>query len=308
MPVFTEALEQQLLQLRLLTNGAANIWWEAMTAEERRHQADVVGIALSNGAPYYWAPDLCHVLEAAAQSMPMTWLLEPQVLQSPHGFMWFAEPLQLVKRSDQSMDPLRAVSWSRLVWDPDFKGQSRVVDRGANNTADGAWFTAWVTQPESSETRQSLWPVTTWPWRFNQTISDVLDVFRQSTPDDRRVRQRQKACIVGAALALLEQEVFSVDHALADRGLRRRLAHAGEPDPPLIRVVRLRRQAVRHPLDDSAGAEIEWSCQWLVRGHWRQQWCPGAHHHELRWIAPYTKGPADKPLKAPSATLFAVVR
>ena len=54
---------------------------------------------------------------------------------------------------------------------------------------------------------------------------------------------------------------------------------------------------------------MDWSCRWLVRGHWRQQPC-GAGHAERRptWILPHLKGPERKPLKAPGAMVFAVVR
>lgn len=54
--------------------------------------------------------------------------------------------------------------------------------------------------------------------------------------------------------------------------------------------------------------DTEWSCQWFVRGHWRQQYLPSTQTHRPTWIQPYVKGPEDKPLKAPSTTVFSVSR
>ncbi len=52
----------------------------------------------------------------------------------------------------------------------------------------------------------------------------------------------------------------------------------------------------------------DWSCRWIVSGHWRNQWCPSTETHRATWIAPYVKGPDDKPLHTPGAKLFVVKR
>ena len=79
---------------------------------------------------------------------------------------------------------------------------------------------------------------------------------------------------------------------------------------PTCNVVQMRRLDRRRPdgLVQDDTAPIEWQCQWLVRGHWRQQFYPSAGRHVPRWIAPYIKGPDDKPMKPPQRTVFAVKR
>ena len=57
---------------------------------------------------------------------------------------------------------------------------------------------------------------------------------------------------------------------------------------------------------DSGGPA--WQCQWIVSGHWRRQFYRSSGAHKPRYIAPYVKGPADKPLKAPAGAVFAVTR
>ena len=57
------------------------------------------------------------------------------------------------------------------------------------------------------------------------------------------------------------------------------------------------------PADDTVGmvprqgAEREYSCRWIVSGHYRNQPCgPGRTQRRRIWIAPYIAGPKDRPL------------
>jgi hypothetical protein len=77
---------------------------------------------------------------------------------------------------------------------------------------------------------------------------------------------------------------------------------------PTCSVVQMRRLDRRHVNAAEHEAAVEWQCQWLVRGHWRQQFYRSANRHVPRWIAPYMKGPLDKPMKAPKPTVFSVNR
>jgi len=78
---------------------------------------------------------------------------------------------------------------------------------------------------------------------------------------------------------------------------------------PTCSVVQMRRLD-RRRREDEGGQDTAayWQCQWLVRGHWRQQFYPRAHRHVPRWIAPYIKGPFDKPMRPPKPTMFVVKR
>jgi hypothetical protein len=76
-------------------------------------------------------------------------------------------------------------------------------------------------------------------------------------------------------------------------------------DPPSLRVVRLRRPEQK---DSQGSRDVDWSCQWLVEGHWRMQWFPSEGVHKPVYVHSYVKGPEDKPLKAKTETIFSVVR
>jgi hypothetical protein len=63
-----------------------------------------------------------------------------------------------------------------------------------------------------------------------------------------------------------------------------------------VTVITLRRQ--RHPdHPDHEPGEVEWKWQWVVRGHWRNQWYPSIKQHRQIWVMPYMKGPEDAPIK-----------
>ena len=79
---------------------------------------------------------------------------------------------------------------------------------------------------------------------------------------------------------------------------------------PAVRVIELRRREYDSREHEQSGASDgpAWQYQWIVSGHWRRQYYPASKAHKPRYIAPYVKGPADKPLKAPAGDVFAVTR
>lgn len=93
----------------------------------------------------------------------------------------------------------------------------------------------------------------------------------------------------------------------AQRAERRRLAAKGIPESP-IRVVLLRAKHYE-PRESEASATREYSCRWIVRGHWHQYWCgAGSQRHlEPRFVAAHVKGPDGLPLRR-NIDVFAVTR
>lgn len=74
--------------------------------------------------------------------------------------------------------------------------------------------------------------------------------------------------------------------------------------PGQITVITLRH--AKHAARQDGESLVEWSHRWVVRGHWRSQSCgphyPGAQeiapdtYRARLWIAPFVKGPEDRPL------------
>lgn len=105
----------------------------------------------------------------------------------------------------------------------------------------------------------------------------------------------------------LRQRILQTsDRALMNRQARKRIAKI-LPHEPMVRVVQLRSRQYQQR-EESHDLNVEWSCQWLVRGHWRQQFFPASGAHRPIWIMPHVKGPADKPLRVTERVAYEVVR
>jgi hypothetical protein len=105
----------------------------------------------------------------------------------------------------------------------------------------------------------------------------------------------------------MDQKIATVSPRLVgNRQARKRFAKQLGHEP-LVRVVELRRREYQQH-DEAHDASVEYSCQWLVRGHWRQQYFPASGEHRPLWIAPHIKGDPSKPLKPPRTTVYKVVR
>jgi len=86
-----------------------------------------------------------------------------------------------------------------------------------------------------------------------------------------------------------------------------RLCHSWKRTPPDIRTVVLRRK--KFATASNSQSSIDWSCRWVVSGHWRRQWCPSINGHRPTFIEGYVKGPESKPLMAHTAErVYAVTR
>ncbi len=237
--------------------------------------------ALRVAEPYYWAPPLCRLVTSLATTIPGTWKLHRERLPSASGFFSFAECLPIDER----------LRMSAIAWYLDGATLHTVTFIHGDDATDDDDIDGFAMLLDWHE-------------------GDALTRFTHNLiiPHDDPLRV-QHSCLVrtmAASFALLEQELLVTVPERPSRAWRRRAAIAGRPDV-LIRVVKLRRVRQvthEHPEHDS----VEWSCRWLVRGHWREQWYPRLACHQPVWIMEHEKGPEDKPLKPPAPRVFAVVR
>jgi hypothetical protein len=79
-----------------------------------------------------------------------------------------------------------------------------------------------------------------------------------------------------------------------------------------VRVVSLRKTEQQNRYEGDAGS-IEFTHRFIVNGHWRKQCMATMEHeggrcwHRPTWIAPFIKGPDNKPLAMPQ-TIYNVMR
>lgn len=98
--------------------------------------------------------------------------------------------------------------------------------------------------------------------------------------------------VLKATWLLMRQPLCTESSPAPDRPARRRMKKAGVAEQP-VRVLELRRPRHSGPSGES---DREYHHQWIVRGHWRQQWFPKREVHRPVWIAPHIKGPEGAPM------------
>lgn len=290
MTAYSEALEQQVRMLRLLSGPSGDGLIEASqptaSPTERRRFKELAITSLERGEAYFWDRQLAEVVVDASSSLPDGTTLIESMVPSYAGWFWFAHPVELGR---PDLARVRAVSWFPLD-DAQRGGLALQI----------FW---WVQLPEFG-----VVPGATAPW----FLGDPLDGYEQRRLEgDQSAGPRYLAVMrfLASAFAFVSQQIVTALPIRAERHAAKRLARAGWLGEPLVRVIQLRRaeHAASGASDESASRE--WSCQWVVRGHWRQQpYGEGRRGRRPIWITPYVKGPDDKPLKTPRATVFAVVR
>lgn len=122
--------------------------------------------------------------------------------------------------------------------------------------------------------------------------------------DTARTETRAVAGMV-AMLEFMNLELAAVQPLRLSRPERRRRKRRGITEEPDIRVVTLRR---KHHEKKNVQEDVDWSCRWIVSGHWRKQWYPSKDEHRPIFISPYVKGPEDKPFKTSGQKILKVAR
>jgi len=245
--------------------------------------------ALQFGATYACTSQIGAWLETAARSIPDTFALEPSDPPAPEGFFWIAAPCAAEGPC------VHAYSW---------RAQPEHVDMAAfGHLGKG----------------QALTILFEAPWPFGMTISDGLygnglvdsainERVCADNPEMARLGERI-ARFWSATFVFLQQRVFSISVDPADRHTRHRLERTGVNLDPRVRVIHLRRKIGEPSGEEPYGETVhEWHWQWLVRGHWRNQYFPSQRRNRPVFVQPYVKGPKDKPLKPVATTVYSVDR
>lgn len=282
---YSEALEKQLQLLQWWDKPDALCLWD--TDPELLQRLAKAGMAVSEealpamrsmlkfGETYYWGRDQCLVLQEVAKGVPPSAKIDLEMFGQA-GFYWFSDPLAVPDPTNRW--PILALAYVRAY--------------------EGIEFAAWEDWRHNRSLESD--PDSYGYWPYGMPMGELVGRGRPSF--DRMCR-----ATLYAAATFIRQRIFCVNSLRAERHLRKRIERANMQVQPIVRVVELRRREVMGRKDGDP-VEHEWSCQWLVRGHWRQQFYPSKHANQPIWITPYVKGPDDKPLKPPRATVFAVVR
>jgi hypothetical protein len=262
------------------------------------------------GDPYYWSPECCEIIEGTAPSLP-DFTLRVSDFLSEHGWMWFSTPLKMPPVTDYVDDDidtsLAGLTWSLVRYEAVTEEHMRLVTfvgpglnpNGVPESLCGAVIGCYVLH----EGRPLLLLASS--WMAGESLGREVQEF-ESGIDGDHAWGFAAFQYFAAAITFTQQHIFVHSRQPALRPTRKR-AQKVMGHTPLVRVVKLRR-AANPAQHDTPGQPVEWSCRWVVSGHWREQYYPKTKEHRPLFVLPYVKGPQDKPLRPPRAKVFAVVR
>lgn len=267
----------------------------------------------------------------------------------PAGWWWFTVPLQVQTCRSQSpvvallwnrymyLDRNELISANGIR-----TGAGITSTAAASGSEGGLWITAIVeedlgTWPGGTDhlsrvythgrykTGMILCPTASWTWPSGVSMVDLPAGMRKGYEttnlkkghDDLGIDGTVNASVtlskfIVAAIVWMQQRIVITEPATVGRQVGRQLQREHKlAKRPTIRVVKLRRKATQS--DDyhasENGTQREYSCRWVVNGHWRKQPYGPRDNPKYRavWIDGYVKGPEEMPFKE-TKRLFSVKR
>jgi len=234
-------------------------------------------------------------------------VLYPWDLPANISFALLPSPQNIVDGEGNTIS-FRAISWIPASIQEN-------VEWSEETPPDGVWYTLWShindgddfnRDDESRQERESWEALGQWAILFSgllpfgQPEDYEMAAFQESWVDDDKIDTLDNAIKIRRLTWLLLQSFWRLSRQIVPtkaplpRQLRRdRRRHYRSEE---VTVITLPRQ--RHPdHPDHEPGEVEWKWQWVVRGHWRNQWYPSIKQHRQIWVMPYMKGPEDAPIK-----------
>lgn len=253
---------------------------------------------------YRVTPDMVDLLTAAAEGLDESDRFDRNLAPTGCGIIRFDKPLPMLDVRGKAM----LVHW--LSWGPITVGAIPGVALWAFNDA--------YTQPDeytqSGFANYSDLADLIGRWAFiGASVSangedlgpPAIDlnehtIEKITAEGDTPTRPTNLTRYVHALWLLMNQTIVATVDEPGSRHARKGMRRMKMPDT--VSVIQLRRS---EPHDMVGESNVEWAHRWIVRGHWAWRHC-GPDHPQAQpykdgygarvWIAPYQKGPEDKPL------------
>lgn len=309
-----EAMESQLAAHRLLSD----LKGDSPIHAHDRHLFRLDAVLVKAATPFMWSADTSRATLAASASIPPDTLLSPWNLNTSAVWWWFEDPL-----------PISTLGRGELQRVPDGIIGVRALCFGWIQTELGRALgcTAWC-DSEHTGMRDfcRITPSQTWSWLENSRLDEMLarskaaysHLYGPGGPHEHAVTAGLDTFMAAsdglsrfilAGLAWLGQQVLLESDGHIERHRRKDFNRQTGQDLRHVRVVQLRRRAPTHSASTDEDKKVDWSCQWTVGGHFRNQACgPNHADRRLTWVHPYVKGPDDKPLRVPQQKVYVVNR
>jgi hypothetical protein len=225
---------------------------------------------------YFVAADMASLAEAAASGLPHFDLAREDI-PTPRGLLVFER--------DMPTPSGTGLAVRGVVWGEESPGLLTV-----HLLSDSALYADVVGKDRGSIlTRLSVFHTVTVPLDRDRVDSGISVLGEGAYLGDEELHYLR---VLKTTWLLMGQTLCGVANARYDRASVRRLARQGV-EPRQVRVITLRR-----PPGSAGDSEStrDYHHQWIVRGHWRQQWYATRQVHRPVWIAPHIKGPEGAPL------------
>jgi hypothetical protein len=296
---YSQAIDRQmqLLDFQTKAHDAIRLAPNSLIDAEDRRSAtsELRGFirACAVGDTYVVSPQITTAIRAAADQLSLSVVMREDILPSNGGFVWCDTELPIPRERETpwgSDTPYYGFMWERAEWSQ--SGKRGVLISGVT-VVDG------VARPLASVS-----------WLDGSELSALLatTVVRLERNDSRLFDDGDMASMrfIVAMWLFMQQRILVTRQQRPSRAVARRAKSFR--DDPVLRVIELRSREYQTVQREGEAEHRDYSCQWIVRGHWRQQWYPSLGRHQPKWITPHVKGPSDAPLKTPRANVFAVVR
>lgn len=251
------------------------------------------GTTLREAELHYVSPTFSRLVSAAAPSLP-TAPIAAHDLPAPSGIMLFTEPWFDGRTG-------RNANWM-MMWAPFYD-----LTTGVDNAGVLVWLladahTKWlrargssyryneaiasISEDEVARKLPAYCPVSYFMIPYGQALGEQLEFAEHGSP-------LWAVRFLLTTWYLMRQRLTMTRTVRPDRASARRIAKTKYVPDQEVRIISL-----RTPTGDfEVNAEgHEYHHQWIVRGHWRQQWYPSINDHRPVWIAPHIKGPDGAPL------------
>jgi hypothetical protein len=240
-----------------------------------QNQGTIPSVTNGRVEPYWVSGEFCELVNAATPTFPKNPLSAVE-MPAPEGLVLFDGTLD-VSDVGPDLDRPSALYWRK----GDFDGRPIVAVNALIDYRNLDTATSPPAEIAKAFVGMSMMPDVGAGWFLDE-------------PVERGAKAYKTLAALRCFWALCGQRIASKRRENAPRSSARRALRLDDHVPEIV-VVTLRRPAGNRETSDGPGF-VEWSHRWIVGGHWRNQYLPSQQRHEPRWIAPYVKGPDDKPL------------
>lgn len=297
MHIYSEAVEFKLSALSYSVQSMRDGYERGH--EYRRIFGQFERYALKNADSFWWSHEIAAAVLQSSVSLPSDALVSQERLSNGKrlGWWWFEKPLHI-----EGFEPFQALLWfvGNINNEPAISATTYGFrDSQSPEALDTIHLNC---EKPLEQIEKDMSGVS--PEEYDRWVkAELIDAPPTARANNQRLLLR---FFVGAMLWVQQSIVVPTKTQLA-RHAQKRIA--GAPDDfrrELNIVVLRRRQAEAH--SEGNNEPVEWSCRWIVSGHWRNQYHPSTGERVPTWILPYIKGPEDKPLKEPGGKIYIVTR